>query len=143
MISQRQHLLIAAMVWTMAAMMLILRGSVWIVSHAHTHHYIIFGFSMVIVLGVLKGQLLLSRTASSMIGHIRCLDERSPFWKVYAPPMYLTVVTMVAFGIICRWIGAHWHIYWIIGYLYSAIGIALFTSSASFWRAWRTEQAAG
>lgn len=140
MITHRQHLLIAAVIWTAVAVMLTTRGVIWVIGNAHMHDSIIYGFTLVMIFGLLKGRLILSSTAGRMISHIQNLDERSPFWKVYTPRMYLTVVLMIVFGILCRWAGAHWRIYWIVGYLYSVIGIALFTGSGVFWRTWHAQR---
>ncbi|MHB1456880.1 MAG: hypothetical protein ACYC0V_08210 [Armatimonadota bacterium] len=136
MITHRQHLLMAAIIWTMVAVMLTIRGIMWIVSNMHFHDSVIFGFTLVAIFGLLKGRFVLSGTANRMISHIENLNECSPFWKIYTPRMYWVVLLMICIGILCRLAGAYWHIYWIIGYLYSVIGIALFTGSGVFWHAW-------
>ncbi len=125
------------MIWVMVATMLIVRGAFWVLTNEPLHHAIIVGTLLVVGLGFAKGQYVISGVADRMITHIEHLEERSPIWKVYTVPTYLSVVLMVGIGISCRWIGAHWHIFWIIGYVYCAIGIALLTGSQPFWRAWR------
>ena len=133
-ITQRQHLLIAGIIWVMVAAMLIIRGVVWVFANVPMHHFIIIGTFVVIGFGVLKRQFIVSRIAARMVSHIQSLDERSPFWKVYAVSTYLSIVIMIGIGILCRWAGSHWHVFWIIGYIYTAIGIALLTGSTQFWR---------
>jgi hypothetical protein len=142
MISHRQHLLVAAMIWIMVGMMLTIRGVFWVVTAVHPHRFSIPGFLLVIALGALKGRFILSRTAARVISRIQQLDRHSPLLKVYSIPMYLTIFAMVGIGIACRWIGGHWHIYWVIGYLYTVVGIALLTGSSYLWRAWHSQQAA-
>lgn len=140
MITQRQHLLNAGIIWTMVAAMLIIRGAVWVFANVPMHHFIIIGTFIVLGFGVLKGRFIVSKMAVRMVNHIQNLGERSPFWKVYAVSTYLSILLMVGIGILCRLVGAHWHIFWIIGYIYAAIGIALLTGSTEFWREWRAFQ---
>jgi hypothetical protein len=139
-ITQRQHLLNAGIIWTMVAAILIIRGAVWVSANVPMHHFIIIGTFLVMVFGVLKGRFIVSKMAVRMVNHIHNLDERSPFWKVYAVPTYLSIILMVGIGILCRLAGAHWHIFPIIGYIYAAIGIALLTGSTEFWREWHAFQ---
>lgn len=137
MITHRQHLLMAAIIWTAVAAMLTTRGIIMVVGSLHFHDFIIFGFALAVVFGLLKGRFVLSGTASRMISHIENLSDRSPLWKVYTPRMYLLILLMIGIGIFLRWAGAHWDIYPIIGYIYGVVGVALFTGSGVLWRAWR------
>jgi hypothetical protein len=133
-ITHRQHLLTAAIIWVMVATMLIVRGTIWVVSNQPLHHAIIVGVLLVVGLGVLKGRYVVSRMAGRMVSHIQQLQERSPVWQVYSGSTYLSILLMVGIGIACRFAGAHWHMFWLIGYIYAAVGIALLTGSGVFWR---------
>jgi len=136
MLSHRQHLLMSAMIWVAVSMMLTARGVVWVISNDPVRHLAAVGFSLVVVAGVLKGRFVLSCAAARIVRHIENLDEHSSFWKMYTLPTYLFVIVMVGLGILCRWAGSHWHIFWLIGYLYSAIGISLLIGSRYLWQAW-------
>ena len=79
-----------------------------------------------VLLGVVKGRCLLWRTAARSAGRIHQLADRTPFWQLFSRAMYLLMGGMMLLGIACRWIGAHWHVYGVVGVVYVIVGVALF-----------------
>ena len=132
-ISRRRHLQHAAILWILVGIMLGVRGMIWVVADAHTHRLLLIIIPVALVLGILKGAAVLSKSAAQVAMRIRGLDERTPFWQLYSPSTYLLVIGMIGFGIICRLAGACWHFMGIIGVLYLIIGIALIIGSRTYW----------
>ncbi|MHB9131669.1 MAG: hypothetical protein ACYDBB_11350 [Armatimonadota bacterium] len=136
-VSRRQHMLIAALIWILVGAMITVRGILWVLADDHTHRLLAIIIPLAVILGIIKGVALLSKSASRVTARIHTLEERSPVWKIYSPSMYLLVGGMMGLGVACRWAGPHLHIVGIIGALYLVVGIALIAGSRTYWQARR------
>ncbi len=134
-VTHRQHLHHAALLWTLGGVILCLRGLLWLATDAATHRWLLALLPLAVLLGSLKGVALLGKTARDGIERIHRLPARSPVWHLMSPAMYLLLGGMIGLGIACRWAGAHWHLFGVLGGLYLAIGVALLTGSRAFWQA--------
>lgn len=132
-ISQRQHLMNAALLWIMVGVMLGIRGSLWMFADLHLHHLLAIILPLAVVLGLIKGSVLLRNSAHQAIARIMTLNKRTPFWMLFHPSSYLLIIGMMGFGVICRMAGRYWHIMGIIGFIYLIVGIALITGSLTYW----------
>ena len=112
--------------------MITIRGAFWVLTDAHTHRWLLVILPLAVVLGWLKGTAVLSKAAARAVARIGGLAERTPFWHLYSPAMYLLVAGMMALGIACRWAGNRWHFTGIVGSLYLVIGVALIVGSFAY-----------
>jgi len=128
-ISRQQHLRHAAILWVLVGTMLSVRGMLWLYADFGTRHWLLLILPCAMLLGVIKGQYVLRRTASRSVSRIRRLPDATPYWHLYSPATYLLIGGMMAFGVACRWAGMHWYIYGAVGTLYLVVGIALLTGS--------------
>jgi hypothetical protein len=136
-LSRKQHLQIAGLLWILVGVTLAVRGTSWVMRDEHTRWLFAVILPLAVIVGVLKGTSLMSKSASRAAERIRLLAERSPIWQLYSPSMYLLVAGMVVLGLASRWIGAHWHIRGFVGILYLVVGIGLITGSRAYWQAWK------
>jgi len=134
-ISRQQHLRNAAIIWVLVGIMLITRGLIWLLADKHLYNWVAFIVPAAVVVGMLKGNKLLRNSAVRAIDRINQLAERTPFWHLYSPSMYLLILSMIGLGFAFRIIGAHWHVIGFVGALYLIIGVALVTGSYAYWRA--------
>ena len=61
---------------------------------------------MALVLGLLKGMVILRKTALRTAERISHFADCTPFWKLYSTPTYLLILGMMGLGFVCRWRGA-------------------------------------
>jgi len=131
-ISRQRHLKNAALVWVLVGLMLGIRGMIWILGDVHTHRWIIVLLPLALLLGLLKGTVVLRKSAMRAAERISRFSDRTPFWKLYSGPAYLLILGMMALGFACRWAGAHWHLSGDIGVLYLVISVGLITGSRAY-----------
>lgn len=134
-VSRRQHIRHAAFLWLMVGTFLGVHGMMWLLADAQMHRLLAIIIPGAAVVGILKGAVLLRKSAVAITRRIHGLDERTPFWQLFSPATYLLVLGMMGIGITCRVAGTHWHVMGIIGILYVIIGIALITGSRTYWAA--------
>lgn len=131
-ISRRQHLRNAALAWVLVGLMLGARGMVWILRDAVTHRWMAVLLPLAFLLGLLKGTVVLRRSALRAVERISRFADRTPFWRLYSPSAYLLIVGMMGLGFACRWVGSHWHASGDVGVLYVVVGIGLVTGSSVY-----------
>ena len=112
-----------------------MRGVLWVWSDPHAQGWFPYILPVAIVLGLLKGVVLLRRSATDAIARINSLSEHSPVWQLYSPATYLLILGMIGAGTAFRWAGIHWHLTSSVGALYLVIGIALIAGSRTYWQA--------
>jgi len=115
--------------------MLCARGLAWVLTDARTQRLLLPLLGLAVIVGAGKGVWVLWKSARGGIARIQGLATRTPCWQLYSPTTYLLVAAMIGFGIGCRWVGAHWHVFGFIGVLYLTIGMALLVGSYPYWRA--------
>jgi uncharacterized membrane protein len=135
MFSRKQHLALAALVWMTGGLILTIRGTIWVLHDERVHEFAILALVLGAVVGGLKGQFVLAKTARRSIQRILLLPARTKFWQVFSPPTYLLIIFMVGLGVLARWIGRHYNAFGFVGIVYVAVGIALLIGSGFYWRA--------
>lgn len=134
-VSRRTLALTAALLWSLAGLVLITRATLWLRGSGYAG--IIVGIISVIV-GLLKGRFVFARLARRNIERLAELSPHKPkicIFAFQALQSYLIVIAMVALGILLRlspipriWLAA----------IYLAIGSALITASSAYWRAMKS-----
>ncbi len=130
--SHRTHLLLAALMWSLAGTGLCLAGTIWVLG-AH-EPYAIPILAAAAAVGWLKARFLLRKTARRIVRRIgerggdRCIGGFLS-WKSWA-----MVASMILLGRLLRMspLPAPWR-----GAIYFAIGAALLIASRAVWTAWR------
>lgn len=126
------HLLVAALLWSLIGIYLIVRGvllggdgSLW-------------PLALAVLLGVGKSRLVLDRTARTNVTRIMSREDGSCLGGVYSWRMWGFIVLMMLFGRLLRMSGLAG---WVVGLVYLAVGTALFWSSRLLWQQWRGSRA--
>jgi hypothetical protein len=127
--SLRTHLLVAAAIWSLVGVMLVVRG---LLGFAAPERYL-FGLAGVVV-GTLKSLLVLDRAARRNIERILACQEKLCLGAVYSAKMWGLVLLMIVGGRLLR-VYAPAALGWLV---YLAIGWALLLSSRLIWRQWKT-----
>lgn len=134
-VSRRQHIRHAAVIWLLVGTLLGVQGMVWVLGDQHTSRLLAVILPCALLVGLLKGVAVLSRSAARTVTRIRALADLTPVWQLYSPSTYLLVGGMMVMGRAFRWAGPHWHIVGDIGALYLVVGIALISGSWAYWQA--------
>ncbi|MBI5267303.1 MAG: hypothetical protein HY851_08735 [candidate division Zixibacteria bacterium] len=130
-VSRRTLTLTAAALWTLAGLVLITRALFWL-NQAETGTLIMA--ALFAVIGLLKGEYILSRIARRNVQRIRELSPHKSkicIFAFQAMQSYLIVTAMITAGILLRLspLPRHW-----LAMLYIAIGVALEWASVVYWK---------
>lgn len=87
--------------------------------------------SIGLLIGFIKGRLILSKTAARVIAKIQSLPNPCPLSSVYGPSYLILLAGMVCLGMLVRWLPIA---YDIKGVVDVAIGSALTNGSAFYFR---------
>jgi len=127
-VSPRTLLFCAALLWTAIGLLLVQRGTQYLVPHG--------SFWLVLAavgLGSLKSRFILDRAAKRGVERIRRFSDNTCIGAVYSWKTWLVVLAMAVFGLIVR--GGSIPGY-IVGIVCVAVGWALIGSSRFGWKAW-------
>ncbi len=134
-VSRRTLALTAALLWSLAGIVLITRATLWLRGTGYAG--VTLGIASV-VMGLLKGWFVFAGVARRNIARLAELSPHKPkicIFAFQALQSYLIVVAMITLGIILRlspipriWLAA----------VYLAIGSALITASFAYWRAMKS-----
>ncbi len=122
------HLFLAALLWTVVGLILMVRGTVWLIG-AEEGLFIL----PAILFGTLKSLFILDKTAKRSIDRIQHLADGSCLGAVYSIKTWLLVLAMMAGGYLLR--HSSFPVI-LVGSLYVTIGWALLWSSRTAWRVW-------
>lgn len=137
-LTRRQHLWIAAAIWTMVGAGLLSMGLLF------WFHFPYLGFldaehlgfgSLALVVGLIKGKMVLDRTANRVIKRVETLQEPNPFksvFEMFGVKTIALITTMMLIGLGLRIAGVS---YEIRGLIYLAVGAALLWSCRRYWTA--------
>ena len=130
---------IAGAVWLLAGLLLVWRGlfPYWVevarVSHADAS-LLLGGATLV---GAAKGRFVLRRGAMRVLRHIDARPGRQRLAALYPPSVYPLLLVMVLSGIAIRaWLGETLPA--VVAGVYLAVGAALLSSTAPYFRFWRS-----
>lgn len=130
--SKQTHYLVAAFLWTLVGLFLLGRGMEWLFSDD-----IRFLLLPALVIGTAKSFLILDRTARKNIDRIDGFKKKICMGGVYSVKTWLLVIVMIFAGHFLR--NSRLPIE-VLGFIYAAIGWALFFSSRLIWRQWLAER---
>jgi hypothetical protein len=135
-LTRTQHLWIAASIWTLVGAGLFVMGLVF------WFHFPYLGFldtqhltvgALAACAGLVKGKLILDRTAGRVIDRVETLQEPNPLKSVYqmfGAKTIALILAMMTFGIVLRAAGVSFEVR---GLIYIAVGMALLWSCRRYW----------
>lgn len=126
--TKKQHLINAAIFWTLVGGVMSSVGLRWV--------YGGFGnptvwLLLAIGLGLLKGEFALGKAAKKTIARVEALPERSAFYQVFSKGQWILVGSMMFLGMAIRHSGLdkQWR-----GLVLGVVGIALLWGSKNIWK---------
>lgn len=134
--SVRVQLHLAAMMWLVGASILGIRGFMYL-SKSHWAAWLV---ALALVLGVVKGHLLLDRVARNGVAHILARGSGRCLFGFFSWKSWLLVALMMGGGIVLRNSGVAPDI---LGVLYAAVATALVYGDITYWRAVLAGEGAG
>lgn len=143
-LTKRQHLWIAAAIWTLVGAGLFTMGLVFwfhlpVLVFLDQRHLTIGAIALSV--GLIKGKLVLDRTANRVIERVETLNEPNPFksvFQMFGAKTIALIVAMMGIGLALRIGGVSFEIR---GLIYIAVGTALIWSCRRYWVASLTHSA--
>ncbi len=126
--SARAQLVLAAIVWLVGASILLVRG----VTYLTRSHWAAWLVAIALVLGVVKGHLVLDGVARKAVARIRARGRERCLFGFFSWKAWLLIVVMMGGGILLRNTGAPPEL---LGVAYMAVGTALVYGDSTYWRA--------
>ena len=130
------HLKMAAGLWGMVGFGLLMAGNIFLFGHRTMDTLpgdgsaigMTEGISFVIalVIGFVKGKIVLPKVARKNIARIESLPEQSPLYMTFSAKSWMLVLGMIIIGKTIRFLGAP---DFVVGAIYVAVGIALLLGS--------------
>ncbi len=131
------HLLVAALVWSLVGLMLIVRGSIYAV---RPYGWIGLLYCLpALILGLAKAKWILDKTAHKIINRIESRGDHKCIGGFISIKNYFLIMAMVFLGITLRTSG--WFPPWVVSTVYVAIGAGLMFSSRLMWERWKLAKA--
>ena len=130
---------IAGAVWLMAGLLLIGRGlfPYWVEVARGSYAEASLLLAGAGLLGAAKGWFVLKRTAMRVLSHIDAQPGRQSVVALYPRSFYPLLLVMVLLGVAIRtWLGETFPA--VVAGLYLGIGAALVSSTAPYFRYWRS-----
>ncbi|MCK5437316.1 MAG: hypothetical protein KAI90_04850 [Desulfobulbaceae bacterium] len=129
--SVRNHLFAAALIWSVAGILLVRFGINGLFGAG-----LIWPVIAAILAGTVKSLFVLDKAAGENVGRIRRFAKSTCVLKVYSARMWLFIGLMAGFGRLLRTSSLPPTV---TGVIFTAIGWSLFFSSRMIWQAWRTD----
>jgi hypothetical protein len=126
--SVRLQLHLAALMWFVGATILGVRGAYYL-WHSHWAAWLV---ALALVIGVVKGHLLLERVAKKAVARIRARGSDACLFGFFSWKSWLLIGLMMGGGITLRNSGAPREL---LGVLYAAVATGLFYGGITYWRA--------
>ncbi len=135
-VSRSTHLKMAAGLWGMVGFGLLMAGLIFLFGHRTMSTLPGSGeeigmtewisFAVALIIGFVKGKMVLPKVAQKNIARIEALPEPSPFYMTYSAKSWMLVLGMIIIGRTIRFLGAP---HFVVGAIYVAVGIALLLGS--------------
>ncbi|MEK7703027.1 MAG: hypothetical protein AAB317_03605 [Nitrospirota bacterium] len=136
MVSRDTHLKVAAGLWGTVGFCLLMAGLIFLFGNrsvstlpGSTNEIGMaerIGFVIALIIGFVKGQIVLPKVAAKNITRIHALPESSPLFMTFSVKSWMLVLGMILLGRLIRALGAP---HFIVGAIYLAVGIALLLGS--------------
>jgi len=127
-VSVHTHFLVAGLVWSCVGLMLFYRGA-----HALLQIQGYIWLAGAILVGTLKGLMILDKTARKNINRIKHFDDKKCIGGVYSWKTWVLVIVMMVSGFFLRHSTLPIEF---VGVIYAAVGWALMVSSRLAWLEW-------
>jgi len=135
----KQRLLqIAGFIWIIVGLFLIYRGSglynLAVIEQNTGKETLIISVMLGVVLGILKGKFVLSKTALRNRNRINQLVPPLSIHHVFSGPFYGFIAGMMILGFLLREFNAYIGGYVVVASIYCGIGMALIAASSVYWK---------
>ena len=129
---------IAGFIWVAVGLFLIYRGSglyqLAIQEQNSNQETIIISLTLGIVLGIIKGKFVLSKTALRNRNRINQLIPPLKFYNVFSGSFYGFIAGMMLLGFLLREFNSYLGGYVVVAGIHCGIGMALIVASRVYWK---------
>ena len=135
----KQRLLqVAGLIWIIVGLFLIYRGSglynLAVIEQNTSKETLIISVILGVVIGILKGKFVLSKTALRNRNRINQLVPPLSIHHVFSGPFYGFIAGMMILGFLLREFNAYIGGYVVVASIYCGIGMALIAASSVYWK---------
>ena len=135
----KQRLLqVAGLIWIIVGLFLIYRGSglynLAVIEQNTSKEALIISVILGVVIGILKGKFVLSKTALRNRNRINQLVPPLSIHHVFSGPFYGFIAGMMILGFLLREFNAYIGGYVVVASIYCGIGMALIAASSVYWK---------
>ena len=135
----KQRLLqIAGLIWIIVGLFLIYRGSglynLAVIEQNTSKETLIISVILGVVIGILKGKFVLSKTALRNRNRINQLVPPLSIHSVFSGSFYGLIAGMMILGFLLREFNAYLGGYVVVASIYCGIGMALIAASSVYWK---------
>lgn len=128
---------IAGGLWCIIGLFLIFRGfGLYQLAGQEQHSTqiaIILSVITAVLIGLVKGKFVLSKTARKNKARIHGLEDPVHIHQIFAKPFYILIPLMMGLGILLRFYNEYLGGYVVVAAIYCGIGMALIISSRTYW----------
>ena len=135
----KQRLLqIAGLIWIIVGLFLIYRGSglynLAVIEQNTSKETLIIAIILGVVIGILKGKFVLSKTALRNRNRINQLVPPLSIHQIFSGAFYGLIAGMMVLGFLLREFNAYLGGYVVVASIYCGIGMALIAASSVYWK---------
>ena len=135
----KQRLLqIAGLIWVIVGLFLIYRGSglynLAVIEQNTSKETLIISIILGVVIGILKGKFVLSKTALRNRNRINQLVPPISIHQIFSGPFYGFIAGMMILGFLLREFNGYLGGYVVVASIYCGIGMALIAASRVYWK---------
>ncbi len=128
---------IAGGLWCIIGLFLIFRGfGLYQLAGQEQHSTqiaIILSVITAMLIGLVKGKFVLSKTARKNKARIHGLEDPVHIHQIFAKPFYFLIPLMMGLGVLLRSYNEYLGGYVVVAAIYCGIGMALIVSSRTYW----------
>ena len=129
---------VAGLIWVIVGVFLIYRGSglynLAATEQNTSKETIIFSLILGVVLGIVKGKFVLSKTARRNRDRINQLTPPLKIHNIFSGPFYGFIAGMMALGFLLRTFNTYLGGYVVVAAIYCGVGMALIAASYVYWK---------
>ena len=135
----KQRLLqVAGLIWIIVGLFLIYRGSelynLAVIEQNTSKETLIIAIILGVVIGILKGKFVLSKTALRNRNRINQLVPPLSIHQIFSGTFYGLIAGMMVLGFLLREFNAYLGGYVVVASIYCGIGMALIAASSVYWK---------
>ena len=135
----KQRLLqVAGLIWIIVGLFLIYRGSglynLAVIEQNTSKETLIISVILGVVIGILKGKFVLSKTALRNRNRINQLVPPLSIHHIFSGSFYVLIAGMMILGFLLREFNAYLGGYVVVASIYCGIGMALIAASSVYWK---------